>query len=127
MCEAIEYNASCFYTIKSISKGLIYQQKCACFDVKCCYMLVNLSLEIRSVPKCRIMTLRNYRCINIILCMHIVATVIISTLYINIHTRIVGGQWRHKITILYINGLSVYINIWQIRDVTNRQLFTRGL
>ena len=44
----------------------------------------------------------------------------------NIRTRIVGGQWRHKITI-YGNGLSVYyIQIWQIRDVTNRLLFTRG-
>ena len=43
----------------------------------------------------------------------------------NIHTRILGGQWRHKITI-YGNGLSVYIHIWQIRDVTNRQLFTWG-
>ena len=29
---------------------------------------------------------------------------------INIHTRIVGGQWHHKITI-YGNGLSVYIHI----------------
>ena len=38
--------------------------------------------------------------------------------------RIVGGQWRHKITI-YGNVLSVYTHIWQIRDVTNRQLFTR--
>ena len=42
----------------------------------------------------------------------------------NIHTRIVSGQLRHKITI-YGNGLSVYIHIWQILDVTNRQLFTR--
>ena len=40
----------------------------------------------------------------------------------NIHTRIVGGQWRHK----YGHGLSVYIHIWQIRDFTNRQLFKRG-
>ena len=47
-------------------------------------------------------------------------------LYIhNIRTGIVGGQWRHKITI-YGNGSSVYIHIWQIRDVTNRQLFTCG-
>ena len=44
---------------------------------------------------------------------------------INTRTQIVGGQGCHKITI-YGNGLSVYIHIWQIRDVTNRQLFTRG-
>ena len=44
---------------------------------------------------------------------------------INIRIRIVGGQWRHKITI-YGNGLSVYIHKWPICDVTNRQLFTRG-
>ena len=43
----------------------------------------------------------------------------------NIRTRIVGGQWRHKITI-YGNILSVYIHIWKIRDVPNRQLLTRG-
>ena len=41
----------------------------------------------------------------------------------NIRSRIVGGPWRHKITI-YGNGLSVYIHIWQICDVTNHQLFT---
>ena len=41
----------------------------------------------------------------------------------NIHTRIVGGQRRHKITI-YGNGLSVYIHIWQMYDVTNHQPFT---
>ena len=27
---------------------------------------------------------------------------------------------------IYGNGMSVYIHIWQIRDVTNRQLFTGG-
>ena len=43
----------------------------------------------------------------------------------NIITQIVDGQWRHKITI-YGYGLSVYIHISQIRDVTNRLLFMRG-
>ena len=38
--------------------------------------------------------------------------VIISNVNINIRTRIVGGQWHHKITI-YWNELSVYIHIWQ--------------
>ena len=42
----------------------------------------------------------------------------------NIGSRIGSGQRRHKITI-YGNVLSVYIHIWQIRDVTNRLLFTR--
>ena len=48
-----------------------------------------------------------------------------STISTNILTRIVGGQWRHKITI-YGNGSSVYIHIWQILGVTSwrRQLFT---
>ena len=45
----------------------------------------------------------------------------------NTRTRIVGGRWRHKITI-YRNRLSVYIHIlWQICDVTNRQLHARIL
>ena len=40
----------------------------------------------------------------------------------NIRTLTVGSQWRHKIT-KYGNGLSVYIHIWQICDVTVRLLF----
>ena len=55
----------------------------------------------------------------------IYSTLIHETFCANIHTRIVGDQWRHKITICE-NGLSVYIHIWQICYVTNRQLFTRG-
>ena len=48
----------------------------------------------------------------------------LSAFHANICTRIVGGQWRHKIT-KYGNVLSLYIHIWQIRDVTTtRQLFT---
>ena len=43
----------------------------------------------------------------------------------NVRTRMVGGQWRNKIT-MYGTRLSVYIHIWQIRDVTTRQLFTCG-
>ena len=46
----------------------------------------------------------------------------IQTVDINIWTRILDGQWRHKITISG-NRLPVYIHIWQIRDVTNRQLY----
>ena len=44
-------------------------------------------------------------------------THLIDSCCFNNRTRIVGGQWRHKITI-YENGLSVYIHIWQMRDVT---------
>ena len=44
----------------------------------------------------------------------------------SIRTRIVGGQWRHKITILWKLIVSLFPCIWQIRDVTNRQLFACG-
>ena len=45
--------------------------------------------------------------------------------YTIIRTLIEGGQWRNKITI-YGNGLSVYVHIWQIRDVTVRLLSVCG-
>ena len=48
------------------------------------------------------------------------------TLSNNIRTRILGGQWRHIITVIYGNGLTVYIHIWQICDFTDRQLFECG-
>ena len=53
-------------------------------------------------------------------------TVIHYVFNINIRTWILGVQWRHKLNIIYGYGLWVYIHRWQIRDVTNRQLFTRG-
>ena len=48
------------------------------------------------------------------------------------HYRLYENSFNRRRTVTsqvttYGNELSVYIHIWQIRDVTNRQLFALGL